>query len=121
MVLLFFGTAVTLLVYLKAVVPKIEQYSQAPAIEFYESLQGKDVYVTTFGFKSYAQYFYFRKQPEPKKESRDNEWLLKGNIDKPACFVAKSTSRKEIEQIPGVMFLYQKGGFAFYERSPYEH
>jgi hypothetical protein len=121
MVLLFFGTALTLLVYLKMVVPKIEHYSQGPAIEFYESLQGKDVYVTTFGFKSYAQYFYFRKQPGSIKESRDNEWLVKGNIDKPAYFVAKSTSRKEIEQIPGVMFLYQKGGFAFYERSPYEH
>jgi 4-amino-4-deoxy-L-arabinose transferase-like glycosyltransferase len=114
--LLFLSTALCLLIYLKAVVPRIEQYSQGPAIEFYESLQGKGVYVTTFGFKSYAQYFYFRVQPGSNPQSGSNEWLLHGDIDKPAYFVAKTTSMQDISRVPGIRFLYQKGGFAFYIR-----
>ncbi|MFI5134634.1 MAG: ArnT family glycosyltransferase, partial [Chitinophagales bacterium] len=118
--IIYISTALCLFIYLKAVVPKIEQYSQDPAIEFYQSLQGEKVYVTTFGFKSYAQYFYFRKQPGDPAESHSDDWLQKGNIDRPAYFVTKTTSMQDIEKISGTKFLYQKGGFAFYERSPNE-
>ena len=41
MLFLFYSTAVCLFIYLLAVVPKIEKYSQGPAINFYESLAGK--------------------------------------------------------------------------------
>jgi 4-amino-4-deoxy-L-arabinose transferase-like glycosyltransferase len=115
-VTLFLATAVCLLIYLKAVVPKIEHYSQAPAIEFYESLQGEKVYVATFGFKSYAQYFYFRQPPGQREESRQIDWLLTGDIDRPVYFVAKTTSMKELESKHELKFLYRKGGFAFYKR-----
>ena len=37
------------------ITPKIEGYSQRAAIEFYTTLQDKEVYVATLGFKSYAQ------------------------------------------------------------------
>jgi len=116
--LAYLSTALCLFIYLKAVVPKIEEYSQGPAIEFYQSLQGKKVYVTTFGFKSYAQYFYFRKQPGDPPQSHSDDWLQKGNIDRPAYFAAKSTSMHDVENISGMKFLYQKGGYAFYEREP---
>ena len=120
-IMIYLSTAVCLLIYLKAAVPKIEQYSQGPAIEFYESLQGKNVYVSPYGFKSYAQFFYFRKPPSTNLGKRDEDWLLHGSIDKPAYFVIKTTSRNDFEKNPGVHFLYQKGGFAFYERDAFEH
>lgn len=100
---------------------RIESYSQRAAVEMMESLQGKDVYVHTYGFKSYIPWFYSRKarpddfvdripaseQPPfrlptleeflapPKPASNrprgsDREWLLTGDIDKDAYFLAKT-------------------------------
>jgi 4-amino-4-deoxy-L-arabinose transferase-like glycosyltransferase len=46
------------------IVPKVELYSQGAAIEFYETWKGKDVYLETAGFKSYAYLFYSEKRPE---------------------------------------------------------
>jgi 4-amino-4-deoxy-L-arabinose transferase-like glycosyltransferase len=46
------------------IVPKVELYSQGAAIDFYQSLKGKDVYLETSGFKSYAYLFYAEKRPE---------------------------------------------------------
>lgn len=67
------------------VVPKIEKYSQAAAIEFFESLQGKDVYVEVVGYKSYAQYFYSQRKPGYNNGNPvDLNVLLTGNLDKPA-------------------------------------
>jgi len=57
---LVLGIGLTMMLFSKYVVPNIELYSQGPAIEFYESLQSKNKYVTTVGFKSYAHYFYGR-------------------------------------------------------------
>jgi hypothetical protein len=115
--ILFGSTALSLLVYLKVVVPKIESYSQRPAIEFYESLQGQPVYVTTVGFKSYAQFFYFRKPPGDGLQ-KEEEWLLKGKLDRPAYFVVKTTFMENMKQYPDIEFLSRKGGFAFYVRKP---
>ncbi len=107
----------TLLWYSGLVLPKIEKYSQGPAIEFYEEIQGQDVYIHTFKFKSYADYFYARKMPE-REEASDGVWLLEGPIDKTAYFVTKVNRKQQIEEYPEVEFLYQKGGFAFYKRTP---
>ena len=114
--LLFGSTALCMLVYLKAVVPKIASYSQGPAVRFYESLQGQNVYAVPIGFKSYAQYFYFRKPPGDNLESNSEEWLLHGKLDRPAYFVVKTTSMKRMEEYAGVKFLRKEGGFAFYVR-----
>ena len=90
---LFYATAFCIFFYLKAVVPKIEGYSQAPAINFYKSISGQDVYVTTIGYYSYAPYFYFRKMPGGNIESSNKEWLLNGEIDKPVYIVTQSTKK----------------------------
>lgn len=140
------STGLCLMGYLYAVVPKIEGYTQGPAIEFYEDLQGQDVYVTTLGYKSYAHYFYARVQPPkpgdgltgfksdllkkhdadtynalPQEEKMDfnnsvNEWLLHGEIDKPVYFSTKITF-PDIE-IKGVEKVSTRGGFKFYRRLP---
>lgn len=127
------------------IVPKVEPYSQGPAIEFYESLKGKDCYVETIGFKSYAYMFYTNRQPSHntpemvtfaknekarvEKEGGENfdfslfclNWMLwKDKLDKPAYFAAKITDREEIKKLhPGLIELYTKGGFVFYKRLPF--
>ncbi len=122
------------------IVPKVEPYSQGPAIEFYQSLKGKDCYVETIGFKSYAYLFYTDRQPQhnspemlnyihSKKEQMLKEgssfslislnWMLSETIDKPAYFAAKITSTEDIKQNhPSLIELYRKGGFVFYKRLP---
>jgi len=113
---LFYSTAVCLFIYLPAVVTKIEKYSQGPAINFYETLQGKSVYVWPIGFKSYAQYFYAKKPASPVYGEADEEFLLKGNIDKPAFFVVKITNTGFDSTCSRCQLIKQEGGFKFYKR-----
>jgi 4-amino-4-deoxy-L-arabinose transferase-like glycosyltransferase len=113
---LFYSTAVCLFIYLLSVVPKIERYSQGPAIDFYETLQGKDVYVWPIGFKSYAQYFYAKKPVSPVYGEADEPFLLKGNITKPAFFVVKITNTGFDSTCNNCTLIKQEGGFKFYKR-----
>ena len=131
--------AITLLI-----IPKIESYTQVPAIEFYESLKGKDCYIETINFHSYAQLFYTNKQPEQNppamlsyiknKEQElskshytgaisfkvlSTDWLLIENIEKPAFFISKINDAEDIEKHhPDLIELNRKGGFVFYKRLP---
>ena len=101
------------------VAPRIELYSQNAAIEFYESLQNKDCYVTTLGFKSYADLFYSHKMEPTNKKSYDIDWLLKGEIDKPAYFVIKVNDLTDTQKdYPELKEKYRKNGFVFLERLP---
>ncbi len=98
--------------------PRIEAYTQGAAIRFYQSLQGKDVYVHALGYKSYAQLFYARVMPQPNPLHDQEDWLLHGPIDKPAYFVCKSTSAAHFEAIPGLFRIGGENGFIFLERKP---
>ncbi len=98
--------------------PKIEAYSQRAAINFFEGLQGKDVYVHVLGYKSYAQLFYTRKQPPENPHSYNEQWLLTGPIDKPAYFICKITSTPQYDAMPQLKKLREENGFAFYVREP---
>ena len=118
---LFFSTAICLFIYLLAVVPKIEKYSQGPAIDFYESLQGKDLYVWPIGFKSYAQYFYAKKPTSPVYGEKDEEFLLKGDIARPAFFVVKITNTGFDSTCNNCTLIKREGGFKFYKREPILH
>ena len=115
---LFYSTAICLFIYLLAVVPKIEKYSQGPAIEFYKTLQGKDVYVWPIGFKSYAQYFYAKKPASSVYGEADQKFLLKGAITKPAYFVVKVTNTSFDSTCNKCNLIKQQGGFKFYKREP---
>jgi hypothetical protein len=112
---------------------KIAGYTQQAACDYYKSLSGKDIYVETLGFKSYAQYFYFEKQGITKAELENSlnedglyhidalrHWLTRGNIDKPVYFVCKIQHADEFRTIPGMEYLSEKNGFVFLKREPSE-
>ena len=100
------------------ITPRIEGYTQRAAVEFYKGLKDEDVYVSTLGFKSYAHLYYSRIQPYDDPRATEKEWLLNGDIDKPAYFVFK-IQRKEryLEEYPQLELLYEKNGFVFTKRS----
>ena len=138
-----FSAGATLLLYSIFVVPKIEKFSQGPAIEFYESIEKEDAYITTLGFKSYAHLFYFKLKPDVESDgiatikenykkglanskdfnmntliSKTNNWLLHGDIDKKAYFVTKITERNNMKKYQNLTLLKTVGGFDFYYRKP---
>jgi len=99
------------------IVPRIEQYSQNAAISFYKKIAKEDCYVDTFGFKSYANYYYFNKQIPENENAWNKNWLLKGNIDKKVYIVCKNTAAGNFEkEYPGFKKIEEKNGFIFYER-----
>lgn len=100
------------------VVPQVEKYSQAAAIDFYESKKGEDCYIYSMS-KSYAHYFYSDRLPENK--CADLDVLMHSNLNKPCYFVIKNKKQKIAYftiAAPDATILYTKNGFAFYVRNP---
>ena len=100
------------------IVPRIEQYSQNAAIEFYEDISTEDCYVQTWGYKSYAQYFYAKKPKPQDDRSQDINWLLRGEVDKKVYIVTKiDRESKFTKENPHFSRLYDKNGFVFFVRN----
>ena len=116
--ILFGGNALFVLGVLVADVGKIEAYSQRAAIAFFQERQGEDCYVRNVGYKSYAQLFYTRKAPVTEPRSYDQEWLLRGDIDKPAYFVTRIHRTDAVAGVPGVREIGRRNGFVFFRRDP---
>jgi 4-amino-4-deoxy-L-arabinose transferase-like glycosyltransferase len=114
---MFAGTLVLSFTILAVFTPKVEGYTQKAAIEFYKGKINEDCYVHPLGFKSYAHLFYSQKKPPVNLRSFEQDWLLKGDIDKPAYFVYKITRKDEFSrEYPQLQILYEKNGFVFAKR-----
>jgi len=112
-IVLLIGTALTIEVVMAVFVPKVEQYSQAAAIRFYESKQHEKCYVATLGFKSYANLFYAQKLP-PTMPSEDS--LLHGHLDRPAYFVTKINNAPDYITKYHLIKTGEENGFVFMKR-----
>lgn len=112
---IFISTIIFINLILFIIVPRIEKYSQNAAIEFYKLISTENCYIQTYGFKSYAQLFYFKK-PAPQVTAALNESsLLTGPSDKPVYIVCKNVSSKEfVDKHPDFKKLYEKNGFVFF-------
>ena len=101
------------------ITPKVEGYSQNAAIDFYARHAGENAYVDVWGFKSYAQYFYFRKKPPETLPAVSPQMQLNGEVSKPVYVVTKITSKKAFQKrYPSFRLLYEKNGFDFFKRNP---
>jgi len=101
------------------ITPKVEGYSQNAAIDFYARHAGENAYVDVWGFKSYAQYFYFRKKPPVAVPRISMQQKLTGEITKPVYVVTKITGKVTFQKrYHAFHLLYEKNGFAFFKREP---
>jgi len=99
------------------IVPRVEQYSQNAAIVFFEKIAHEDCYAATYGYKSYANYFYFNKQIPENKKAYDTNWLLTGNTDKIVYIVCKNTRANEFEKkYTDFNKIEMKNGFVFFKK-----
>jgi 4-amino-4-deoxy-L-arabinose transferase-like glycosyltransferase len=111
---LFGGTAVFVMLTLTFFIARIELYSQGAVIRFYESLQGKDVYVAPFEFRTYGDLFYTRKQPN--QVIPHPEQLLQGNLDKDLYVATKIMYADQLRAIPEFKEIRSENGFVFFVR-----
>ncbi len=116
MLCLFTSTIIAIQITVVHFVPKVEKYSQAAAIEYFESFIGKDVYVKALGYHSYAHLFYTRKQPSTNPNYRNEDWLLNGPVDKPAYFICRITDSESYRNHPNLELIGEKNGFVFFKR-----
>lgn len=114
---LFYGTGIWVFAALTFFIGKVESISQRANVEFFESQVGKDVYVTTYGYKSYVPWFYAQIQPHQNPKATNGVWLLQGKTDLPVMISVKINKVAEFrERVPDATLLYEKNGFYFFER-----
>lgn len=114
---LFIGNLFTVQLTTIIIIPKIEQYTQGAAIEFFESAKKEDVYFLALNYRSYAQYFYTKKLPPQNLNSLNMDWLLRGPIDKDLKVITKFNSNDDIlERYPDFKLVGHKNGYTFYLR-----
>ena len=118
-----FGSVIAFVtLFLPLVAPLIERYTQGAAVDFYVSLQGKEVYVKPLTMKSYAHLFYSRKPYELSAIAKGipadkwETWLLDGEIDHPAYFVSKINDSERWRTHQNLRVIGEHGGFVFFER-----
>ncbi len=99
------------------IVPKVEQHVQGSMIAFFAKNTNQNQYVLTYGFRSYAQYFYTNKKNPSNKLALSDKWLLEGKTDKPVLIVSKIQEKENVLKLSNIRFLYQDGGFAFFVRN----
>ena len=113
---LFVATIVFTFFTVVLIVPKVEKYSQNSLIEFLKDKSEEDVYLKNLGFKSYAPWFYGNTKPTTNENYYDNQWLLKGEIDKDVYFVTKIHLANNLEDYTELEKIGEKNGFVFYLR-----
>ncbi|MEI8054037.1 MAG: glycosyltransferase family 39 protein [Bacteroidota bacterium] len=98
---------------------RIESISQRANIEFWQQHAKEDCYKITYQYKSYSNYFYGEVLPQKNNNYTNQEWLLKGKLDKTVYISCKINGKDEFEkEINDAVFLYHKNGFYFYKRTP---
>ncbi|GAB4033092.1 ArnT family glycosyltransferase [Spirosoma gilvum] len=116
-VVLFGGVAVFITLTLWAFIGRIEGISQAAAMRFFERAQGQNVYVKTYGYHSYGPFFYTMKPPVTNPNAYNEDWLLRGKIDKDVLFIRHASEQPTLlDSLPDVKKTGQENGFVFYRR-----
>jgi 4-amino-4-deoxy-L-arabinose transferase-like glycosyltransferase len=102
----------------KWVLPKVARYTQGANMDFFEKLQGKDVYYLAARYKSYVPYFYGKIQPQTNPKAKDVNWFIEGEIDKDVYVSVKNILIDDgfRAQFKHFTKLYEQGGFVFYVR-----
>ncbi|MFD2573789.1 ArnT family glycosyltransferase [Spirosoma soli] len=114
---LFGGMAVFITLTLWFFIGRIEGISQDAAMRFFERAQGQDVYVSTYGYRSYGPFFYTQKPAVKNPNYYDMNWLLRGKIDKDVWFIKKNTElHTPLDSLSDIQKTGEENGFVFYRR-----
>lgn len=96
--------------------PKIEAYSQRPAIEFFKQFRGKDVLVYPMGYYSYAHLFYSQKQPGANIDTLDKYDLIGMTVSKPVYYICRINKLEEFTAYTNLEVIGKKNSFVFLKK-----
>ena len=97
------------------IVPKIAQYTQGPAVQFFKEHSNNQIVIIPIGYKSYAHYFYGKTTPTKAKFHSNPAQLFSEEFQYPVYASAKVNDREEImRNYPSLKHWYSSGGFDFY-------
>lgn len=114
---LFGGMAVFITLTLWFFIGRIEGISQAAAMRFFERAQDQNVYVKAYGYHSYGPFFYTQKPPVTNPNYYNDDWLLRGRIDKDVLFIRHASQEPTLlDSLPDVRKTGAENGFVFYRR-----
>jgi 4-amino-4-deoxy-L-arabinose transferase-like glycosyltransferase len=109
-----FFTSVTLLLIQLFFIPKLEEHTQGPLIEICEYADQKDAILISYGFKSYAPYYYGNVAPRPS-EQKEMQWLMHAKTDQTVLFVSK-VNNSDLDKNQEYELILQKGGYKLFKR-----
>ncbi len=113
---LLISTTIIIEVVMIMFIPRIEKYTQAAPIEFYQKKQKEDCYIEVLGFKSYAHLFYGKREIEDCIYSAEE--LITKKLAKPVYFVSKNIHKESLlKKYKALDVLYEKNGFVFYQKN----
>jgi hypothetical protein len=118
-------------------VGKVEQYTQASAIHFFQYCGEKNYPVDTYGYKSYAYLFYGNRKPLNEIEKQEVErywenlqnagyekifsynlaylnWLMYDDNKYPVYIVSKIQDEENVLKTGRFKKLYSRGGYVFF-------
>jgi hypothetical protein len=130
--LLFGGSSIMVVFILWACIGRIESFSQCTAIDFFKSLAGKDCYVITYNYKSFAHYYYARVKPANRPKNIDKNrpseslamWqdslLLGSKVKKDVYLLTKFDRKEGLDRYPELKLLWEKNGWSAFVRQKKE-
>lgn len=95
-------------------VPKVEEYTQRPAMDFFKALEGKDVYVVYHLQPSYAPGFY--SMAGAGSTTIATEDVLSGMIAKDVYIVSRADDADGLRGRMDIEEMHREGGFVFFRR-----
>jgi len=103
--------------FLLIILPKIESYSQGPAIDFIKESKSNNVWISTLEYKSYAPYFYSEKAHRAIDIGDENKFLLESSSADSIYFIAKITSLERLlKTFPQLELVKKDGGYVLLKR-----
>lgn len=126
---------------MRVLVPAVEQHSQRPVIEFYQSVSEEKPYLIPYRFKTYAHLFYGKTEPlpalDPLREYRrkwkashgfhpdevltgearrrladaETEWLIRTDQTRPVYFICLERKAPELAQHQELVEVFRGGGY----------
>lgn len=119
-VVLYGSNILYILVLMLSIMPRIEKYTQGPAIDFISSFKNKPAWILSLNYKSYAPYFYGEKSSRAcAADMNEQKFLLLGDTSgREAYFLIKATGlTSNLKLHPNLKFVAQKGGFVLLKRT----
>ena len=113
---LFIGNALFLVLAIYTFVPKIEKISQGPLIDFMKSKANEDVHILTYGFKSYANYFYGQKSLEASVENADNASMINNSTKRQVYIVSRARVAEPLRNNPRLREIGKTSRYVFFEK-----